>query len=176
MHLVRSRCAFALKTKVIHCVLSVSDVGSKWWLLCSLRPKIKHLNCLGDIVYTYSGVKSMADCWPLTQGGSVLKRQCSSIVVGGALARVTSSAKNLWTAWSETVLMIFGDKKKHCTGWIFIIMGWLCYTHCQHIFMFKHHIILHLMPPLKNVDLRAKVWHQASSEITYFLLYTMWKE
>ncbi len=112
-----------------HCIFSGSDVGSKWWLLCSLlHPKIKHLNRLGDVVDTCSGVKTMADCWQLTQGGSVLKGQCSWIVVGGALACVTSLCQEsvnglIWDSAHD-----FWRFKKKSTGWIFIIIGWLC-TH-----------------------------------------------
>ncbi len=49
MHLGRSGGAFSSKTNVIHCVFSGSDVGNKWWLLCSLlHPTTKHHNRLGD--------------------------------------------------------------------------------------------------------------------------------
>ncbi len=34
---------------------------------------------------------------------------------------------------------IFGDLKKNNTGWIFIIIGWLC-SHWQDTFQFKQHV------------------------------------
>ncbi len=54
----------------------------------------------------------MADCWPLIQGGSMLKQPCQSIVVGGACAELRHSAKNLRIAWSEKVIIIIGNLKK----------------------------------------------------------------
>ncbi len=70
----------------------------------------QNFNRLGDIlVYTCSGVETMVDCLQLTQSGSMLKWQCSLAVVGGAWAKLRPFAKNLWTAWSETVLIICGD-------------------------------------------------------------------
>ncbi len=128
MHLGRSGGAFSSKTNVIHCVFSGSDVGSKLWLLCSLlHPTTKHHNRLGDnLVYPCSSVETMADCWQLTQGGSMLKCQCQSKIVGGACAELRHSAKNLRTAWSEKVIIIIGDLKKKSTGWIFIFIGWMC--------------------------------------------------
>ncbi len=60
----------------------------------------KHFNRLGGIfAYTCSGVETMVDCFQLTQGGSVIKRQCQSTIVGGACAELRHSANNLWTAW-----------------------------------------------------------------------------
>ncbi len=53
----------------------------------------------------------MADWWQLTQGGSEVKRHCQSTIVGGACAELRLSAKNLRTAWSETVIIIIGDFK-----------------------------------------------------------------
>ncbi len=63
-------------TKVIHCVFSGSDVGSKWQLLCSLlHSTTKHLNHLGAIlVYICSGGETRVDWWQHTQGGSKVKR------------------------------------------------------------------------------------------------------
>ncbi len=138
MHLGRSGSTFLSKTNIIHCVFIGSDVGSKRRLLCSLlHPATEHLNCLGAIlVYTCSGVKIMAVCLELTQGGSMLKWQCSSTVVGGALAKLRHFAKNLWTAWSEKVLMICGGLKKS-TEWIFYHYRVVVYTHCQDTFKFK---------------------------------------
>ncbi len=57
-------------------------------------------------------------CSQLTQGGSVLKRPCQSVVVGGDCAELRHSAKNLRTAWSEKVTIIIGGLMKN-TGWIF---------------------------------------------------------
>ncbi len=53
---------------------------------------------------------------------SVLKRYCQSTIVGGASVRVTSHRQ---TALFEKGIKILVDKKKK-TGWIFIIIGWLC--------------------------------------------------
>ncbi len=108
---------------------SSSNNESKWRLLSSfLHPTTKHLNRLGDIlVYSWSSIKTMADCVQLTQGESMLKLQCQSTVVGGACAKWSHIDPNLRTARSETVLMIYGDLKKS-TWWIFIIIRWL-YTH-----------------------------------------------
>ncbi len=40
-----------IKIKTIHCVLSSSDIGGKWRLLCSLSHlTTKHLHCIWDIV------------------------------------------------------------------------------------------------------------------------------
>ncbi len=65
-----------------------------------------------------------ADCSQLTQftqGGSKVRRSCQSTIVGGACADLHHSDKTLGTAWFEK-----GDLKKKNTGWIFIIIGWMC--------------------------------------------------
>jgi len=54
-----------------------------------------------------------------------------SAVMGGALAHVTSHR----TACSETLLMIYCDKKG--VGEILPLQGVVVYTH-RHTFMFKH--------------------------------------
>ncbi len=58
---------------------------------------------------------------------SVLKCYCQSAIMGGASVRVTSYSQ---TARFEKGVKILLDKKKN-TGWIFIIIGWLC-THNAH--------------------------------------------
>ncbi len=66
----------------VSCVISGSDVGSKWWLLCSLlHSTTKHLNRLGVIlVYNHSGVETMVDWWQLTQGRAVIKPKTDATV------------------------------------------------------------------------------------------------
>ncbi len=107
------------------CIISGSDVGSKWRSLCSLlHPTTEHLNRLGAIlVYTCSGIETMADWWQFTQGGSKVKHQCQSTITGGACAELCHSSKNLWTAWSVKVLIICGDLKKSTDGFLSLYGG-----------------------------------------------------
>ncbi len=129
MHLSRSEGAFPSQTKVIHCVFSGSDVGSKWRLLCSLlHPTTKHLNHLGDIlVYICSGVKTMVvGLLQLTQGWSKVRRPCQSTIVGAAFIRVTSHRQE-----AENNLVDFYHRVD-------------VYTHYQHTFMFKQHVKVNL--------------------------------
>ncbi len=110
-------CYIPFKTKVIHC----SDAGSKWRLLCSLlNPMSKHLNRLRAIlVYTLSGVEKMSDCWQLTQGRSILKRQCSSIVVGGGWACVMSICQeSVNSLIQDSAINLWGFKKKALGGFL----------------------------------------------------------
>ncbi len=142
-HLDRSGIgAFPSNAKLIICVFSGSHVGSKWQLLCSLlHPTTKHLSHLGDnLVYPCSGFETMADCWQLTQGGSVLTRPCQSTIVGVGLACVTY----LWPEsengliWESANDLGGFKKKKH---WVdFCHYRVVVYTHVQHTFMFKHHV------------------------------------
>ncbi len=145
------------KTKVIHCVFSGSDVRSKWWLLCSLLlPTTEHLNRLGDIlVYPCSDVETTAAGWQLTQDGSMLKQQCPSIVVGGALACVMSLCQESVNGLTwDSAYDLRWLKKNNNKHWVdFYHYRVVMYTHCQHTFMFKHHvkvIFFHLMSPLNH--------------------------
>ncbi len=114
---------FPSQTKVIHCVFSGSDVGSKLWLLCSLLyPTTKHLSRLGAIlVYTRSGVETMANCSQLTQGGSKVKRHCQSTIVGGALVCETPHSQEAENGliW-ERGYYLYGLKKKTLGGFLSI--------------------------------------------------------
>ncbi len=94
------------------------------WLLCSLlHPTTEHLNRLGAIlVYICSGGETMADWWQITQGGSKVKHQCQSTIVGGAWVCVMSH----WE-WLDLRKGKWFKEIKN-TGWIFIIIGWL-FTH-----------------------------------------------
>ncbi len=130
MHLGRSGGVFPSETNIIHYVFSGSDVWSKWWLLCSLlHPTTKHLNRLGAIlVNNRSSIKTMADCWQLTQCRSVIKPKTDATVNQQSWEGPVQnylSAKNLRSAWYEKGVWIYRDFKKS-TGWIFIIIGWLC--------------------------------------------------
>ncbi len=58
-----------------------------------------------------------------------------STILGGACAEPRHSAKNLWTAWFEKGVMIYGDFIKALGG--FYHYRVVVYTHCQHTFMFK---------------------------------------
>ncbi len=126
---------FLSKTKVILCVFSGSDVGSKWRLLYSLlHPTTKHLNRLGVIlVYSCSGVKTMVDSSQLTQSGSMLKCQCSSTDVGGACLchiNLTRICERLDLRWC---LLFVGNKKKKALG-VFLSCSHTANTHvCSNI-------------------------------------------
>ncbi len=98
MHLGRSGDAFPSKTNIIFCVFSGSDVGSKWWLLCSLlHPTKEHLNRLGDIlVYTCPGIETMADFVQLTQGGSKVKTLVSINNRGRGLGPCDITRTRIW--------------------------------------------------------------------------------
>ncbi len=91
-------------------------------LLCSLlHPKTKHLNrVIRDI---WSSPALEADSSQLTQGGSKVRRTCQSTIVEAVCAELHHSDRTLRTAWFEE-----GDYKieKKNTGWIFIIIGWMC--------------------------------------------------
>ncbi len=123
--------SFSSKTKVLNCVFSCSDVGSKWRLLCSLlHPTTEHLKRLGAVlVYTCSGVETSVDCVQLTQGGPVIKHQCQSIVMGcQAMSLCPESVNGL--IWKSTY-DLWGFLQS--TLWILFIIGCLCthtaYTH-----------------------------------------------
>ncbi len=134
--------AFPSKVKVILCVFSGSDVGSKWWLLCSLlHPTTEHLNRLiGDIlVYICSGVETMTDWWQLTQGGSKVRQPCQSTIVGGAWVCVTSHRQEAENGliWKRGYYFL-GLNKNHWVDFYHYKVD-VC-THCQHTFMFKQHV------------------------------------
>ncbi len=79
----------------------------------------KHLNRFGDILVSIcSGVKTMADWWQLTQGGSKVKLQCQSTIVGGACAEQRHSAKNLRSAWYEKRVKIYVNYKIPLGGFL----------------------------------------------------------
>ncbi len=61
----------------------------------------------------------MADSSQLTQGGSKVRRSCQSNIVGAACAELRHSDRNLRFEKGDL---------KNLTGWIFIIIGWMC-TH-----------------------------------------------
>ncbi len=58
-----------------------------------------------------------------------------STILGGACAEPRHSTKNLWTAWFEKGVMIYGDFINTLGG--FYHYRVVVYTHCQHAFMFK---------------------------------------
>ncbi len=67
----------------------------------------------------------MTDCSQITQGGAKVKHQCQSTIVGGAcLCDVTPPRIWEWIDLRNGILFI-GIKKKN-SGWISIIIGWMC--------------------------------------------------
>ncbi len=70
----------------------------------------------------------------LTQGGSKVRRSCQSTIVGAVCAELRHSDRNLRTAWFDKGDFKTGIKKKKNTGWIFIIIWWMC-THTSIIFL-----------------------------------------
>ncbi len=100
----------------------------------------QHLNLLGAIlVYICSDGETMEDREQLTQGGAVVKHRCQSTIVGGAWVCVTSHSQEsenclIW----ESDHYYWGFKLKHCVD--FYHYRVVVYTHCQHTFMFKHHV------------------------------------
>ncbi len=118
-------------------ILGSSDIGSKWWLLCSLlHPTTDHLNRLGAILVNTCSVDTMADCLQFTQGRSKVKHQCQSTIVGGAWVCVTSHVHQSENGliWERGYLL--GLNKKH---WVdFYHYRVVVYTRCQDTFQFKH--------------------------------------
>ncbi len=64
----------------------------------------------------------------------------------------------------EKAVKILVDKKKK-SGWIFIIIGWLC-THCQHTFQFKQLVKVHvaLYDPFK-VEKKLSFFMKTSQDL-----------
>ncbi len=112
------RIYFKTKVRLILCVFSGADVGSKWRLLYSLlHPTTKHLDRLiGDIL---SSPATEVESSQLTQGGSKVRRPCQS-TSGSGLCRTTSF-------WQESQNSLIWERGGS-TGWIFIIIGWI-FTH-----------------------------------------------
>ncbi len=125
------RIHFKAKVTLILCVFSGSDVGSKWWLLYSLlNPTTEHLNR-----FPFTGVDKMVEWWQHTQGGSKVRWPCQSTNVGVVCTDVRHSDRNLRTAWLEKWYFKIAKKKKN-TGWIFIIIRWMCtHTLPTHIYV-----------------------------------------
>ncbi len=70
----------------------------------------------------------MVDSSQLTQGGSKVRRPCQSTIGEGPVQNYV-----ILTGISEQPdlrkrILKYRDKKKKNTGWIFIIIGWMC-TH-----------------------------------------------
>ncbi len=80
----------------------------------------------------------MADWWRLTQGGSKVKHQCQSTIVGGAWVCVTSHSQESENGliWERSYHL--SGEKKHSVD--FYHNRVVVYKHCQHTFMFKLHV------------------------------------
>ncbi len=138
MHLGRSGGAFPSQTNIIHCVFSGSDVGSKWRLLCSLlHTTTEHLNHLGAIlVYSCSSVKTMANWWQLTQGGSKVK--CSvNQQLGRGLGLCDITQAGIWEWLDIWKGKLFNEINKNHYRMV-------VYTHCQPTFQFKQLVKVHV--------------------------------
>ncbi len=88
---------------------------------CYIHYYIQQQNLIGDIL---SSSAPEADSSQLTEGGSKLRWSCQSTIVGGACTELHHSDRNLRTAWFEKEDFKIGIEKN--TGWIFIIIGWMC--------------------------------------------------
>ncbi len=126
MHLGRSGSTHSLQSESnvisLRQMLEVNDD-------CFIHYYIQQQNTsIGDIlVFPCTGVDTMADGWQLTEGGSNVRRSCQSTIVGAACIEQCHSDRNLKTAWFEKRDFNIGiKKKKKNTGWIFIIIGWMC--------------------------------------------------
>ncbi len=102
-----------MKVTLILWVFSGSDVGTKWWLLCSLlHPTTKHLNRLiwDDLVFPCTGVDTMADWWssPAVLNSSPrappLCKYCMSLLVNtpDSYNQLVRSALRAWTVFRLT--------------------------------------------------------------------------
>ncbi len=100
------------KAMLILCILSGSDVWSKWRLLYSLLHKtIKSLN---RRYLLFPAPESIQQTAQFTQGGGAkVRRSCQSNIVGGAWAELHHSDRTLRTAWFEKEDFKIGIKKKH---------------------------------------------------------------
>ncbi len=132
---------FTSKTKIIHCVFSGLDVWSKWRLLYSLlHLTTNHLNSLFlcILVYTCSGVETMADWWQLTQGKMLM-----SINNRGRVWICVTSHRQ---AFENSLIWERGNYltrlKKH---WVDLYhYRVVVYTHCQHTFQSKQLVKVHV--------------------------------
>ncbi len=127
---------FKTKVTLIICVFSGSDVGSNWQLLYSLlRPTTKDLNraCLPLHRSWHNGGLMAAHL------GSNLICSCQSTVVGTACAELRHSDRNIRTAWFEKVTFKKNRDLKQNTGWIFIIIGWMC-THTSNTHLCSNYL------------------------------------
>ncbi len=82
------------------------------------------------LVFPCTVVDTMADSSQLTQGGSKVRWPCQSTIVGVACAELRHSDRNLRTAWFKKEDFKIGIKKEKNTGWILIIIGWMCTQSC----------------------------------------------
>ncbi len=73
-------------------------------------------------------------CAHIWRDGSLLIRQYTSTVVGGACKTWHHFLQILQMALSETLILIFGGIKKKRSRWICIIIWWLC-THTANTYL-----------------------------------------
>ncbi len=131
---------FVIKTQ-FPCILSPRH-------LCLLRhPDTEHLNRLGDIrVYVPAPALKQSievGLLQLTQGGSKVKHQRQSTIVGAAFICVTSHRQKgenglIW----KSGYYFYGLNKNHWVDFYYYRVD--VYTHCQHTFLFKQLIKVNL--------------------------------
>ncbi len=90
------------------------------------------------LAFPCTRVDTMADSSQLTQGGSKVRRSCQSTIVEAVCTELRHSDRNLRTAWFEKGDFKTGIFKKN-TGWIFIIIGWMC-THTSNTYLCSNNL------------------------------------
>ncbi len=114
----------------LQCIVGLNECTRKHplWFRTPLKIAVG-IGAISDtaLVFPCTGVDTMADSSQFTQGGSNVRWSCQSTIVGGGLCRTTSFWQGSQNSLFEEEDFKIGIYKK-TTGWICIIIGWMC-TH-----------------------------------------------